>query len=114
MNKKTAKQEPAMAEGGETTGKVRGIRASSGSFKFDVEGKGGRVHTFSLDAKAAHMVALVLGAHASRKKLHITAGIAQDVTALRLGEAPKIKKQKPVTVIKTPAEAAAAPAEPAK
>ncbi len=104
-------------------GRVTGLRATAADFHFDIEDKKGRTHTLRLEPAAASLASIVAGAYASGKKLHVTAGngaMPATATELRFGNKPKVSKPKvtkppkAVSVTKTAAEYAAAPAKQAE
>jgi hypothetical protein len=102
-------------------GCVTALRASARSIEFDLEDKKKRTHTFSLDASSPALLALASAAYVSGKKLHVTAKASNGagmtaISELRFGNKPKpvkAEKAKPgkAAMPKSPAEAAAAPAE---
>jgi hypothetical protein len=111
----------AAAQGAEgLSGHVSGLRVTTRWVEFDLEDKKKRTHTFALEASAAALVSLASAAYISGKKLHVTAKAANgsgqaSVTELRFGNKPKVEKAKQEKQeklpVKSPAEAAAAPAE---
>lgn len=121
MSKDKTKSDVATETAEGLSGHVTGLRSTGKSVEFDLEDKKKRTHVFTLDASAAAMVSLASAAYVSGKKLHVGVKAANGtgqaaVAELRFGnkpKPPKVKKAKPVksAVVKTPAEAAAAPAE---
>ena len=109
MAKDRAIMEPTKKPSPSHSGKVCGVRATASEFKFDLEGKKGKLHTLTVDCKASHLTQLVIAAYASGKKLHVTVSGEETASELRFGDIPKTKPKKilPVTIAKAAADGAA-------
>jgi hypothetical protein len=104
----------------EFAGKVAGLRASSQIFVFDLSTKKvGERMTLSLGySPASWMVAMIVGAEASGRKLHVSlesgnghAGEHPVVSSIRIGAKPKLVGNKGQLANKIGQEKAASPAE---